>query len=120
MSATLGSVNYAASFFLILQNPPVNIMVTHILTLLAELGFTYFLCYVGEEVLEESSDLHESLYATPWFCCDQRFNQLIDVMLCYTLKPIQMKTILLDFTASFKTFGDVMSAMYKIVNLIRK
>nr|QQP19763.1 olfactory receptor 68 [Tropidothorax elegans] len=84
-----------------------------------EAAFAFRFCYFGEAVATECEDFFRLLYCTPWYLCSEQFKSLLIVMLKNT-DHIKMKAPLYNFTASYKSFGEIMNTMYQLLSLARK
>nr|QQP19714.1 olfactory receptor 19 [Tropidothorax elegans] len=117
-SMTCGSLAYAAHIFLILQKLGPGMTFIYFFDGCAELMYNFIINYQGEEVLQESSALFESLYATPWLEGNKEFRQMIEVMMAYTLNPPKIKTAIFNISASLESFGDMVSGIYKLMSVL--
>lgn len=116
----MAALIYAASLYLIVQDLPINQLINLIVMLFTEQSKLFIMCYLGEAITDESGGLLRSLYNTPWIQCNESLNKAIKIMMCNTLEPLKIKASFIDKPADIKAYGDFMTTMYKIVNLVRQ
>nr|QQP19760.1 olfactory receptor 65 [Tropidothorax elegans] len=116
---TLVALFYANLFCLVLQDPPINFLIIYIMTFLVENCYTFYQCVFGQDILDQSAEIFHSLYGTPWTYSNKKYNRMLNIIMCTTMKPIKLKAYLFDFTASLETYAERFSLMYSIVNVLR-
>nr|QQP19703.1 olfactory receptor 8 [Tropidothorax elegans] len=87
--------------------------------LLNDLLNILFINYLGQMVEDKSEETYESLYSTPWPECGREFRTLLSVALLRARTPLAMKTRFFSVKTGLKTFSDIVSWGYKMVNLLR-
>nr|QQP19723.1 olfactory receptor 28 [Tropidothorax elegans] len=107
----------AAAIVIVLEDPKRYIILTA--TLIATVMTYYPNCWAGELLTTTSSETLNSLLFTPWVDCDKEFKMDLKIFIQNTVQPCVLRTIGLKISVSLETFAEVMSAGYKLLNVIR-
>nr|QQP19734.1 olfactory receptor 39 [Tropidothorax elegans] len=107
------SLLMAAGILIILENSKPQ------LTLLTDIFGFLPLCWVGQAVMNESSETKNALFDTPWPYCNEKIKVLMKVFFSNVQKPIILRSRGFDIKLCLETFGDMVSVGYKITNVMR-
>nr|AXX83015.1 odorant receptor [Yemma signatus] len=103
----------AAGILMILENSRPQF------TLLTDIFGFFPLCWVGQEVMNESGETKNALFDTPWPDFNEDTKALLKTFMTNVQKPIILRARALDIKLCLETFGDMVTLGYKITNLMR-
>ncbi|KAG8319655.1 Or2ap [Homalodisca vitripennis] len=78
---------------------------------------SFFLCYFGQVIEDESNNLRRALYDYNWYNQTQRFKAHVMIMITMATRPLQL-TAGGIYPLNFETFTYVMSAFYSYVHFL--
>nr|QQP19771.1 olfactory receptor 76 [Tropidothorax elegans] len=110
---------YAINIIILLEDKQRHTSLAFTTFLVAEIMYNFIVCYLGELITIESENLFFALYETPWYYCDKDFRVILDVMMSNTKKPTKLYCLGFKISASIEVYGDILSAMYKLINILR-
>nr|AXX83032.1 odorant receptor [Yemma signatus] len=116
----VASIILAAAGYLISRpNSPMDETVKFVIIVCAEMNFVLQLCWYGEQVSHESSELFRNLFRSPWYQSKRTFRDSVDMMLCGTMRPMQLKTTFFNIDASLATYNSVITTSFQYFNILR-
>nr|AXX83029.1 odorant receptor [Yemma signatus] len=120
MLISVVGVILALSLYLLQEDPDKHTLFTCLSIFTAELLYTFYVCYFGQLVIEESKTLYLALYETPWFLWKNSYTKVLHIMMSCVIRPLNITCIGLNITASLQLYSDMISGMYKLVNVMRR
>ncbi|XP_056636812.1 odorant receptor Or2-like [Diorhabda sublineata] len=94
---------------------PLSIMLASLSSCILIMLFGY--CWIGNKIIEKSSDVFITMYNTPWIDCDLRFQKVLLQFMTMTKSPIQI-TVGGVISISNATFMSIVKSSYSVFSLL--
>ncbi|XP_057654764.1 odorant receptor Or2-like [Diorhabda carinulata] len=94
---------------------PLSIMLVSLSSCILIMLFGY--CWIGNKIIEKSSDVFITMYNTPWIDCDLRFQKVLLQFMTMTKSPIQI-TVGGVISISNATFMSIVKSSYSVFSLL--
>nr|AXX83002.1 odorant receptor [Yemma signatus] len=107
----------AVETFIYLQNPQENVPMLFFLA--SDLVGLLVMMSAGQMLGDKSLELANVLYSTPWTSCDSKFKSMLLIELIRSQQPLVVKARFFSVEVNLETFADIVSAGYKMVNVLR-